>query len=128
VGFSQRLSRDHLVLELDENEGGLVDVADFSGADRDVLEGPPALGHQGEAPLAQASKRAQQRVTGPGIQIKFPAACWLPDRGMNAVACSFVPGVGQHGQILEAGPRDGEHVLAGGGDVVGAARQDRGDP
>src|SRR5260370_41141626 len=60
--FPQQLSRDHLVLELDEDEGGLGDVADFSWAEHDALEGPPALGQQGEAAFAQAAQRAQQRV------------------------------------------------------------------
>ncbi|MGO8883674.1 MAG: hypothetical protein ACLPUO_29460 [Streptosporangiaceae bacterium] len=37
------------MLELDEDEGGLGDVADLSGAEHDALESAPALGHQGEA-------------------------------------------------------------------------------
>jgi hypothetical protein len=94
-GFPQRLSRDHLVLELDEDEGGLGDVADLSRAERDALQGASALGHQSEAPFAQAAQRAQQRVAGPGIQVKLPAACWPLYRDMDAAACAFVPGVGQ---------------------------------
>src|ERR1035441_2388591 len=157
-GFSQRLSGDHLVLELDEDEGGLGNVADLAGAERDALEGPPALGQQGEAPLAEAAQRAQQgvagaggggppargqqgepplaeaaqraqqRVAGAGVKIGFPAARWLPYRDVDAVACAFVPGVGQHRQDFQVGPQDGEQVLAGGGDVVDAAGQDRRDP
>ena len=113
------------MLELDEDEGGLGDVADFSGAEHDALECAPALGHQGEAPFAQA---AQQRVAGPGIQVKLPAACWPIYRDMDAAACAFVPGVGQCRHVFQEGPQDGEDVLTGGGDVMDAAGQDRRDP
>src|SRR5450755_3136701 len=57
VRFSQRLSRDHLVLGLDEDPGGLGYVADLAGAGHDPLERPLALGHQGEARL---SRRPEQ--------------------------------------------------------------------
>ena len=43
AGFSQRLSADHLVLELHEDEDGFGDVADRGRADADVLDGAPAL-------------------------------------------------------------------------------------
>jgi hypothetical protein len=42
--FSQRLSCDHPVLEVDEDERGFGDIADLAGADGDVLEGFPTLG------------------------------------------------------------------------------------
>jgi hypothetical protein len=42
--FSQRLSFDHLVLELDEAEGGFGDAADPARAGGDILQGGPALG------------------------------------------------------------------------------------
>ena len=54
--FSQRLSRDHLVLELDKDEGGLGFAADLAGAEHDPLERPPALGHQRGAPPGRPRK------------------------------------------------------------------------
>lgn len=116
------------MLELDEDEGGLGDVADLAGAEHDALEGAPALGHQGEASLAQAAQRAQQRVAGTGIYVQLPASGRLFHRDVDADPCSFVSGVGQYRQVFEVGPQDGEDVLAGGGDVVGAAGQDRRGP
>jgi hypothetical protein len=74
------------VLELDEDEGGLGDVADLAGAEHDALERTPALGHQGEAPLAQAAQRAQQRVAGAGVNIGFPPARRPSHRDVNAAA------------------------------------------
>src|SRR4051794_38608584 len=47
--FSQRLSADHLVFELHQDERGFGDVADRGRADHDVLQGAPALGHEREA-------------------------------------------------------------------------------
>jgi hypothetical protein len=56
-----------------------------------------------------------------GAKIKFRAACWLLHRDVNAAACSVVSGVSQHRQVLQVWPQGGEHVLAGGCDVEGAA-------
>ncbi len=89
-----------------------------------MLERPPALGHQGEAALAQAA----QRVAGPVIKIELPAACWLFHRDMNADPRSFVPGISQYGQADQAGAQDGEGVLTGGSDVMDPAGQDRRHP
>jgi hypothetical protein len=61
--FSQRLSRDHLVLELDEDKHGLSDDADRAGAGGGVLESPPALGEQREAAFTEAAGGPEQ---GPG--------------------------------------------------------------
>jgi hypothetical protein len=47
---------------------------------------------------------------------------------VNAAAGAFVSGVGQYRQVLQEGPQDREDELAGGGDVVDPAGQDRGDP
>jgi hypothetical protein len=80
-----------VLLASDGVEGGVVDGVDGAvGAD----DGG-GVGHQSEAPFAQAAQRAQQRVAGPGIQVKLPAACWPLYRDMDAAACAFVPGVGQ---------------------------------
>jgi hypothetical protein len=49
---SHDFSADHLVLELDEDQDGFGDVADRGGAEHDVLEGAPALLHQGECAFA----------------------------------------------------------------------------
>src|SRR5579875_2173956 len=69
VTFSRRISCDHLVLELDEDEGSGGDGADSAGADHDVLEGALALGWQGEAAVAAAA----QRVAGAGIEVELGA-------------------------------------------------------
>ena len=53
--FSQRLSADHLVLELREDKRGFGDVADRGRAQADVLDGAPALGYQ----LAKVMRRAE---------------------------------------------------------------------
>ena len=66
----------HPVLELGEDEYGLRDLTDPAGADHDVLQGPPALGHQREAALAQAADGAEQVAAGPGVHIELPATCW----------------------------------------------------
>jgi hypothetical protein len=63
--FSQRLSDDHLVLELREDECGFRDDADAGGADGDVLEGVPALFQEGEAcPFTGSERGVLTRVGG----------------------------------------------------------------
>jgi hypothetical protein len=47
---------------------------------------------------------------------------------VNAVACAFVAGIGQDRQVLEVRLQHRQQMLAGGGDVMNAARQDAGDP
>ena len=92
--FSQRLSGDHAVFELGENQRRLCDLSDFARADSDVLKSRPPLAKEGEPALAQAAQRAQQRVAGPGVKVQFGAVSGLLDRGQDAPACAFVAGVG----------------------------------
>jgi hypothetical protein len=92
------------VLELDEDEGRPGDVADLARAEHDALEGAPALGHQGEAPLAEAAQRAQQRVAGPGVKIEFWAAWWLPHRDVHAAAGAFVAGGVNNARMFPPNP------------------------
>src|SRR5262249_12386435 len=73
---SQRLSRDHLVLELSEDERSADDVADPAGADHDPLQGAPALGEQGKAAFALAAQRGQQQVAGAGTDAQLPPLGW----------------------------------------------------
>lgn len=67
--FSQRLSFDHLVLELDEDEGGVGDVADQARADGDILQGGSALGEQREDAFAEAAQRPDQGIAGPAVSL-----------------------------------------------------------
>jgi hypothetical protein len=62
----QRLSFDHLVLELDEDERGFGDVADPARAGGD-MQGGPALGEQREAAFTEAAQRPDQGVAGPAV-------------------------------------------------------------
>ena len=116
------------MLELDENEGSLGDVADPARAEHDALQGAPPLGHQGEAAFALVTQGAQQRVPGPRIDIQVPAAGRPFHRDVHACAGAFVSGIGQDRQVFQVGPQSGQDVLAGGGEVMGAAGQDVADP
>jgi hypothetical protein len=71
VKFSQRLSADHLVLELHKDKRGFGDVADRARTDHDVLQDAPPLGHQREATFALVAQGAQQRVAGFRVDIEF---------------------------------------------------------
>jgi hypothetical protein len=126
--FSQRLSVDHFVLELDEDERSFGDVADLAGTERDPLQGPPPLGHQREAAFALVTQGPQQRITGFGVRAQCPAAGRLLYRDVHPRTGAFVPGVGQQRQVLQVGPGLRQDVLAGGGQVMGAAWQYVGDP
>jgi hypothetical protein len=53
---SQRLSRDHAVLEVDENQSRLCDLPYFARADGDVLNGRPPLAQEGEPALAHSER------------------------------------------------------------------------
>jgi hypothetical protein len=101
--FSQRLSADHLVLELCEDEHGFADVADRGRADADVLDGAPSLGHQREAASALVAQGPQQRVTGSRVDAGFAAARLL-HRDVHARAGPFVAGTGEDRQVLREGP------------------------
>ena len=83
------------MLELDEDEGSLGDVADLSGAERDALEGAPALGLRAKprSPRQRSEHssalRAVARGTGPvwlaggTVGLCLPARAWLSQwRGM----------------------------------------------
>jgi len=59
VRFSQRLSGDHLVLDLREDECGFDDVAYLGRADGDVPEGAPAFLQEGEAAFALVAQAAE---------------------------------------------------------------------
>src|SRR5205814_4800374 len=89
--FSQRLSDDHLVLELHEDEDGFGDVADRGRANADVLHGAPALLHQGEAAFALVAQGSEQRVTGFRVDVEF-AVAGLSHRDEHAGPGAFEAG------------------------------------
>jgi len=60
-----------------------------------MLEGLPALGQKREAALAQAARRAQQRIPGAGVKVEFFHAGGLLHRDLDPVTCAFVPAIGQ---------------------------------
>ncbi|HYA52475.1 MAG TPA: FtsK/SpoIIIE domain-containing protein, partial [Streptosporangiaceae bacterium] len=91
--FSQRLSGDHLVLELHEDEDGFGDVADRGRADADVLHGAPALLHQREAAFALVAQGSEQRVAGFRVNVEF-AAGGLSHRDEHAGPGAFEAGIG----------------------------------
>ena len=127
VRFSQRVSADHLVLELHEDERGFYDVADRGRADRDSLQGAPPLGHQREAAFSLVAQGPQERVAGFRIDIEF-AAARFPHRDVHARAGPFKTGISQERQVLEVGPGLRQDEVAGGGQVAVAAGQHTGDP
>src|SRR6266536_4065421 len=95
--------------------------ADFAGAGGGVLQGAPALGEESEAAFSAAARRSQQQVVGPVVDGQGLAVGGLLDRGVHAVACAFVAGVGQGRQVEVRGrPVQGaEHiVVVGDGQVV----------
>ena len=83
-----------------------------------MLERLPALGQQREAALAQAAHRAEQRVTGAGINVELFDPGWLLHRDVDAVTCAFVAGIGQDGHGFQERPQHAQDVLAGGGQVM----------
>ena len=113
-----------------EHERGFDDVADLAWTRGDVAQRAPAAGQQREPAFAQAAQPAQQGVVGAGVQVEFVAVGGLFDRGDHADPGPVVAAVGQGGQIQVGGrPVQGaEHVFAGGGQVVGRAGFDLGDP
>ena len=122
----QRLSADHLVLELHEDERGSGDVADRGRAEADLLDGAPPLGHQREAALSLVAQGSQQRVAGSRTDVEFrPRRASSPGRARRA--CPFITRIGEDGQSGRR-PGFGQDELAGGGQVVGAARQHVRDP
>src|SRR5690348_6704137 len=125
--FSQRLSADHLVLELHQDKRGFGDVAYRARADHDMLQDAPPLGHQREAAFALVAQGAQQRVAGFRAGIEF-AAGGFSHRDMHARASALVAGIGQERQVLQVGPGLRQDQFAGRGHVVGAARQHVADP
>jgi len=124
---AQRLSADHLVLKLREEECGLGDIAYLGGIDGDVLNGLPSLGHEREAAFALVAEAAEQRVTGFRVDVEFAFAGFLHGHEYSRSG-SFVTGVGEDRERFQVGPGGGQDELAGGGDVVGAAGQRAGDP
>src|SRR5947209_13587445 len=68
--FSQRLSGDHLVLDLRENECGFHDVAYLGRADGDVLEGAPAFLQKGEAAFALVAEAAEEHAAAFRVSIE----------------------------------------------------------
>ncbi len=81
-----------------EDEAGADDVADAARAGGGVAQRPPAPGEDGEAAFPGCAFGAQQRVVGPVVRGEYGAVGGLLDRGVDAVACAFVAGVGQGGQ------------------------------
>ena len=106
------------MLELDQDEGGSGDVADHAGAEGHPLQGPPPLGHQREAAFALVAQRAEQRVAGFRVRVQLAAGRFL-HRDVHACVGAFITGIGQERQVLKVRPCLRQHVLAGGGQVVG---------
>ena len=69
----------------------------------DALEGSPAASEQGEAAFTEAAGRAQQRVVGLVVRGEVMPVGGLLDRRLDALACAFVAGVGQGGQVEVGG-------------------------
>jgi len=72
--FSQRLSADHLVLDLCEDECGHCDGADRGRVGGDVAEGAPTFLEKGEATFSLVAQAAEQDVPSDrvGIELAFP--------------------------------------------------------
>src|SRR3954469_186150 len=87
------------VFELGEDECGADDLADVAGTGGGVAQAVPAAGEDGETAFAEAAQRSQERVVGAVVDGELPAVGGLLDRGVDAVACAFVAGVGQGGQV-----------------------------
>ena len=99
--FSQRLSRDHLVPELDEDEAGLGDVAHLARAEHDALEGATSLGHQGEA---RSPRQRSERSSVLRVRVSRSAPPPLGSSpGRDCRSRAFVAGPGQHRQVLQDG-------------------------
>ena len=72
--FSQRLSADHLVLDLREDECCHCDGADRGRVGGDVPEGAPAFLQEGEAAFSLVAQAAEQDVAGDRVDtgLAFP--------------------------------------------------------
>jgi hypothetical protein len=121
-GFLSDFRLDHLVLDLGEDERGPGDVAYLAGVRGDALECHPALLHQGETAFSLVAQAAQQRVAGSRAGVQLSLARLL-HRDVDAFPGALVAGVGQDRHAFEVGAGGGQDLLAGGGDVVGAAGQ-----
>ena len=88
------------MLEMHEDECCFRDLPDSAGAERDVLEGAPALGQEGEAAFSEGSYRAKERVVRLGVNVKFTSVLWLLHWREDAVTCTFVAGIGQDRHFL----------------------------
>src|SRR6266496_1286805 len=113
-----------------EYECGFDDGADLAWAGGDVTECAPAADEECEGAFAQAAQSAEEGVVGAVVEVEFLVAGGLFDRCVHADPGSLVAAVGQGGQVKVGGsPVQGaQDVGAGGGDVVGGAGFDLGDP
>jgi hypothetical protein len=103
VRFSQRISREHLVLELHRDECGEGDLADFPG---------PAVtccricqSWVSSAKPRSPRHRAERRSTF-GVRIlivEFFHPCGFLHRDVDAVTCAFVAGIGEGGHRGQEG-------------------------
>jgi hypothetical protein len=107
----QRLSADHFVLELDQDEGGSGDVADRGRAEHNVLQGALPLGHQREAAFALVAQGSQQRVTGFRVDVQLAAGGLLT--GANTPAPALPHSLSRLGTAVRSGT---------GGPAAGPAR------
>jgi hypothetical protein len=80
------------VLEMGEDQCCSRDVADFAGAEGDVLECPPAAGEQGEAAFAKAAQGPLQGVACAGADVGLGVAGRITPRDVDADAGAFVAG------------------------------------
>ena len=80
-------------------QGGSDDVTDSAWADAGVTECFPAADQDGEAAFSLPAQAAEQLVVGAVVGGEPVAVGRLPDRGLDAVTCSFVAGVGQGGEV-----------------------------
>ena len=116
---SRRLPRHpRLVLELHQDEDGFGDVADRGRADHDVLQGLPPLGHQGEAAFALVAQGARYRLS-----CRYRARCGVASSPGRARSRRALRTRNRPGTAGLSGWGFGQDELAGGGQVVGAARQ-----
>jgi len=63
-----------------------------------VAKGAAPAGEQGEPSFPEAAQGALEGVAGTGIDVRFPAAGWLPGGNHDADARALIAGVGQGGQ------------------------------
>jgi hypothetical protein len=79
------------------------DVADPAWADGGVPQCFPTSDQDREAAFALPAQTAKQPVVGAVVDREPAAVGGLLDRGLDAVACAFVSGVGQGGQVQVGG-------------------------